>query len=101
MVSEGKVDIPESFEDDLSDDCENVVVPIATASPFITIGKRSSVGAGNEITSEIYNGTSESSTGTTVSLIAKLPFHPFPFFKIIIIIIITSCLCSYYVTFGA
>ena len=80
MVSEGKVDIPESFEDDLSDDCENVVVPIAAASPFITIEQRSSVGVGNEMTSESYNGTSESSAGTTVSLTAKLPFLFLPFF---------------------
>ena len=78
MVSEGKVDIPESFEDDLSDDCENVVVPIATASPFITIEQRSSMGASNEMTSESYDGTSESSVGTTTSLTAKLPLHPFP-----------------------
>ena len=80
MVSEGKVDIAESFEDDLSDDCENVVVPIAAASPFITIEQRSSVGINNEITSESYDGTSESSAGTTVSLTAKLLFLFLPFF---------------------
>ena len=80
MVSERKVDIPESFEDDLSDDCENVVVPIATASPFITIEQRSSVAVGNEMTSESYDGTIESSVGTTVSLTAKLPFLFLPFF---------------------
>ncbi|KAL0010824.1 hypothetical protein SO802_005932 [Lithocarpus litseifolius] len=68
VVSGGKVDIPESFEDDLSDDCENVAVPIIVASPFITIEQRSSVGAGNEMTSESYDGTSESSVGTIGTL---------------------------------
>ena len=80
MVSEGKVDIPESFEDDLSDNCENVAVPIVVASPFITVEQRSSVGAGNDMTSESYDRTSESSAGTIVSLTEKLPFLPFPFF---------------------
>ena len=74
------MDILESFEDNLSDDCENVVVPIAAASPFITIEKRSLVGIGNEMTIESYDGTSESSAGTIVSLTEKLPFLPFPFF---------------------
>ena len=78
MVSKGKVDIPKSFEDDLSDDCENVAIPIAAASPFITIEQRSSVGVGNEMTSESYDGTNESLVGTMVSLIPKLPFRPFP-----------------------
>nr|POE81354.1 hypothetical protein CFP56_15883 [Quercus suber] len=45
------------------DDCENVAVHIVGASPFITIEQRSSVGAGNEMTSESYDGTSENSTG--------------------------------------
>nr|POE78300.1 hypothetical protein CFP56_64504 [Quercus suber] len=40
VVFEGKVDIPESFEDDLLDNCDNVAVPIAAASPFITTGQR-------------------------------------------------------------
>ena len=74
MVSEGKVDIPESFKDDLSDDCEDVAVPIAAAFPFITTGQRSSVGDDDEMTSESYDGTSESSVGTTVRFIIKLPF---------------------------
>ena len=84
MVFKGKVDIPESFEDDLSDDCENVAILIATASPFITIGQRSSVGVSNEMTSESYDETSESSSRTTASLTVKLPFCPLPFFLIVL-----------------
>nr|XP_023903651.1 uncharacterized protein LOC112015482 [Quercus suber] len=71
VVSEGKVDIPESFEDDLSDDCENVAVPIAAASPFIATGQRSSVGAGDGMASESYDDTNESSAGTTGTLDAS------------------------------
>ncbi|KAF3951961.1 hypothetical protein CMV_022437 [Castanea mollissima] len=68
VASEGKVDIPESFEDDLSDDCENVAVPIATASPFITIEQKSSVGTDNEMLGESYDGTNESLAGITGTL---------------------------------
>ena len=79
MVYEGKVNILESFEDELSNNSKNVAIPIAIASPFITIEQRSSMGADNEMTSESYDGTSESSAGTIMSLTAKLPFRPFPF----------------------
>ncbi|KAK9987050.1 hypothetical protein SO802_032001 [Lithocarpus litseifolius] len=68
VVFEEKVDIPELFEDDLSNDCEKVVVPIVAASPFITIEHRSLVGPSNEMTSESYDGTSESSARTTGTL---------------------------------
>ena len=44
------MDIPDSFEDDLKNDCENVAVPVVVAFPFIAIEQRSSVGAGSETT---------------------------------------------------
>ena len=40
------MDIPNSFEDDLKNDCENAAVPVVVAFPFIAIEQRSSVGAG-------------------------------------------------------
>ena len=38
------------------------------------------MGDGGEMTGESYDGTSESSDRTTVSLTTKLRFCPFPFF---------------------
>nr|POE80493.1 hypothetical protein CFP56_25206 [Quercus suber] len=72
VVSKGRVDIPDSFEDDLLDDCENVVVPIAAASPFIAIEQRSLVGMG---TLDVSKGVNAVGEATNIKLvIAKASF---------------------------
>nr|POE53191.1 hypothetical protein CFP56_13600 [Quercus suber] len=40
VVVEGRMNILDSFEDDLLDDCENVAIPVTATSPFIAIEQR-------------------------------------------------------------